>query len=231
MQRTQPDAAMLSQVASGLLRRLAGRLYHHWYYSAYVWRETTFLGVSTLKSVSDMWNYQEIICELGSPLVVEFGTRFGGSALYFQSLLREIRPRHKVLTVDVDDKNISPLARRNPNIEIMVASSADPRVANRVRELREEYPGAAFVILDSDHSKEHVLAEMNLLRGVTRQGDYVVVEDSNINGHPVRWNFGPGPYEAIQAYEAEHPNDYRHDTARESKFAFTFAVNGFLVRN
>ena len=88
----------------------------------------------------------------------------------------------------------------------------------------------AFVILDSDHSKDHVLAELEMLRDVTRPGDYVVVEDGNINGHPVLPDFGPGPYEAIQEYEARHPEDYRHDTEREAKFGFTFAPRGYLIR-
>jgi cephalosporin hydroxylase len=112
----------------------------------------------------------------------------------------------------------------------MLSSSTDQRVSKRIRELRAEYPGPAFFILDSDHSKDHVLGEMQLLRAVTEPGDYVIVEDSNINGHPVQRNFGPGPYEAIEAYEKQFPDDYSHDSAREAKFGFTFAVNGFLIR-
>jgi cephalosporin hydroxylase len=87
-----------------------------------------------------------------------------------------------------------------------------------------------FAILDSDHTMEHVLAEMKLLRPVLRAGDYMIVEDSNINGHPVLPGHGPGPYEAIDAYEREYPNDYVHDRERETKFGFTFATNGFLIR-
>jgi cephalosporin hydroxylase len=52
-----------------------------------------------------------------------------------------------------------------------------------------------------------------------------------LNGHPVLPAFGPGPYEAIEAYEQEFPNDYTHDLARENKFGWTFAPNGFLIRN
>ena len=64
--------------------------YHKWYYDTEVWEEVRFLGVTTNKSVSDMWNYQEILSELGPSLVVEFGTRFGGSALYFSVIGRSI---------------------------------------------------------------------------------------------------------------------------------------------
>jgi cephalosporin hydroxylase len=76
----------------------------------------------------------------------------------------------------------------------------------------------------------HVHAELMLLRPITRAGDYVVVEDSNINGHPVLPGWGPGPYEAVERYMSEYPDDYRRDLPRERKFGFTFAPNGFLVR-
>ena len=76
-----------------------------------------------------------------------------------------------------------------------------------------------------------MLAEMKLLRPLLSAGDYLLVEDSTVNGHPVLPGWGPGPYEAIEAYEREFPNDYTHDVDRENKFGFTFAPNGFLIRN
>jgi hypothetical protein len=76
----------------------------------------------------------------------------------------------------------------------------------------------------------HVLDEMKLLRPLLSAGDYLIVEDSTLNGHPVLPGWGPGPYEAIEAYEHEFPNDYTHDVARENKFGWTFAPNGFLIR-
>ena len=84
--------------------------------------------------------------------------------------------------------------------------------------------------MDSDHSKAHVLEEMKLLRPVLVTGDYLVVEDSNVNGHPVLPWHGPGPFEAVSEYFEQHPDDYIYDTARESKFGFTFATRGFLIR-
>jgi cephalosporin hydroxylase len=205
-------------------------LYHTWYYETHVWNHVTFLGIKTLKSVSDLWSYQEILWNLKPSLLVEFGTRFGGSALYFQMILSSIARHHRVLTVDVDDTHVNKRLFDNANIELFKCSSTDAMVARRIEELRQEYPGPVFFILDSDHTKDHVLKELLLLRGVTRPGDYVVVEDSNINGHPVRPDFGPGPYEALEAYFKRYPNDYEVDTKRERKFGFTFAVNGFLIR-
>jgi cephalosporin hydroxylase len=103
-------------------------------------------------------------------------------------------------------------------------------VADCIHRLRQEYPGPVFAILDSDHTKKHVLAEMRLLRPLLERGDYMVVEDSNINGHPILPGWGEGPMEAILAYEQAFPDDYTHDTGRETKFGITQAPKGYLIR-
>jgi cephalosporin hydroxylase len=68
------------------------------------------------------------------------------------------------------------------------------------------------------------------LRPLLGPGDDVVVEDSNVNGHPVLPSFGPGPFEAIEDYRARYPDDYLRDEPTEKKFGFTFAPCGFLIR-
>ncbi len=87
------------------------------------------------------------------------------------------------------------------------SSSTAPAIAEHIQRLKTQLPGKIFAILDSDHCMNHVLAEMKLLRPLLSTGDYLIVEDSNINGHPVLPTFGPGPYEAIEAYEHEFPDD------------------------
>lgn len=222
---------VLRKAQSGLgFFRSAGTRYHLWYYRNRVWDTTTWAGVKTLKSPSDMWNYQEILFSLRPALVIEFGTRFGGSALFFAAVMRQLGSRFKILSVDIDAATISEKTRQDPDVELLTSSSADPKVAQRIAALHKEYPGPVFAILDSDHSKAHVLAEMKLLRPVLIQGDYVVVEDSNVNGHPVYASHGPGPFEAMEEYFREFPDDYAHDGPREEKFGFTFATRGFLIR-
>jgi cephalosporin hydroxylase len=210
--------------------RSAGTRYHLWYYNRQVWDSTTWVGVKTLKSPSDMWNYQEILSSLKPSLVIEFGTRFGGSALFFASVMRQIGGRFRVISIDIDAATVSAKTKRDPDIELITSSSVDPQVGERIARARREYPGAAFAILDSDHAQAHVLAEMKLLRPLLVSGDYVVVEDSNVNGHPVFTSHGPGPFEAMEEYFREFPQDYSRDERREAKFGFTFATNGFLIR-
>ena len=192
--------------------------YHKWYYGTLTWQHTTWMGVTCWKSVSDMWNYQEILWRLRPSLVIEFGTYQGASAMFFATIMRAIGKPLRVLSVDISHKHLHPSAKADLDIEFMESSSVAPAVGERITQLRGEYPGPVYAILDSDHSCEHVLAEMKLLRPLLVSGDYLVVEDSNVNGHPVLPGFGPGPFEAIQAYEAQYPDDYAHDRKREERF-------------
>lgn len=205
--------------------------YHAWYYDSLVWQRTTWCGVLVLKSVSDLWNYQEIIVALRPSVVVELGTSAGGSALFFAHVLRAARIDGRVLTIDVDQSRTASAARAEPLIEFVQASSVAPEALQRIEALRREHPGPAFFILDSDHAEAHVYAELVALRALTRAGDVVIVEDTNVNGHPVLPDFGPGPYEALQRYRTDYPDDYALDAARESKFGFSFARDGFLIRS
>lgn len=204
--------------------------YHRWYYDNHIWETTTWAGVPALKLPSDMWNYQEIILQLQPGLIIEFGRWYGGSTLFFASLLPLLKRPARILSVDSADASLDPSVRATPGIELMTCSSTDPAVGERIQALRQAFPGPAFAILDSDHSKAHVLAEMMSLRDLLTPGDYLLVEDSNINGHPVLPGYGEGPYEAIQEYFASYPDDYAHDYARERKFGLTFAPDGYLIR-
>ncbi|WP_375488469.1 rhamnosyl O-methyltransferase [uncultured Mycobacterium sp.] len=208
-----------------------GEEYHKWYFNTLVWKKTTWMGVDCLKSVCDMWNYQEILFQLKPSLVIEFGTWHGGSALFFAGVMRQIGEPFKVFSVDVSHAHLDSAARRDPDILFVESSSTVPAIAEHIQRLKSEFPGKIFAILDSDHSMNHVLAEMKLLRPLLSTGDYLLVEDSMLNGHPVLPGWGPGPYEAIEAYEREFPGDYTHDVARENQFGWTQAPNGYLIRN
>ena len=206
----------------------AGVDYQTWY-ADNVCRSIRYLGVPIIKNVLDLWNYQEIIVGMRPALVVEFGTSSGGSALFFAEVMRHANPDGLVVTVDVENQAYSQI-HSHPLIKYWLSDSVAPEMKERLLELRKKYPGTVFAILDSEHKKGHVLAEMELLRDVLRSGDYLVVEDSCINGHPIYNGWGEGPYEALEEYHLRHPGDYTLDVEREAKFGFTFATAGYLRR-
>src|SRR5204863_2075133 len=103
-------------------------------------------------------------------------------------------------------------------IDFLVGDSGAADMAAQVRDRLPAARGALFVILDADHRKAHVLRELAVWVPVLRRGDYLVVEDSCINGHPLRPDFGPGPYEAIDEFCSANPGVLERDVERERKF-------------
>ncbi len=205
-----------------------GADYFRWFYETGVWKSMHYRGVRILKVPSDLWNYQEIFIERGVEWVIETGTRHGGSALFFADLLVLNGSPGRVISIDVDSS--ANLVRKHAAIDFLIADSGSDALAEQLRGRLPERRGPLFMILDSDHSKAHVLRELCALVPLLRADDYLVVEDTCVNGHPVRADFGPGPYEALEEFLSQNPGVFVHDVARETKFGFTAAPNGYLVK-
>jgi cephalosporin hydroxylase len=203
--------------------------YLTWYHEANVWKQVYYRGVRTLKLPSDMWNYQEILSERRIDWVIETGSRHGGSALFFADLLRNAGRGGKVFSLDVQPA-LDPKVAGDPDIAFITGDSADPSVVDAVMAQIPAERGPAFLILDSDHAARHVKRELDAWVPRLRRGDYLVVEDTVVNGHPVRPDHGPGPLEAIRAFRAEHPQSLVPDPARETKFGATFAIEGYYIK-
>ncbi len=205
-----------------------GDAYLKWYYDSGVWKGVSYRGVRTLKMVTDLWNYQEIFAEKKIEWVLETGTRHGGSALYFADLLANAGAPGVVVTVDVDHRDLQ--APPHPRVRTLLGDSASEAVRAEVERIIPRARGAMFLILDADHRRDHVLRELELYVPMLLPGDYLVVEDTCVNGHPVRPDFGPGPWEAVGEFLERHPATLRWDRERESKFGATFAPRGHFVR-
>lgn len=205
-----------------------GEAYLRWYYETAVWKRLSYRGIRTLKNPLDMWNYQEIIVERGIEWIVETGTRHGGSALFFADLLTARGASGLVISVDVDHDSLQ--LPDHDRVRLLKGDSASPAIIDAIRSLLPAQRAPMFVILDSDHRKAHVLRELAAYVPLMRPGDYLVVEDSCINGHPVRPDFGPGPMEAIQEFLDLNSGSLLADPAREGKFGCTFAPGGYFTK-
>jgi|GEM_PF-246551 len=199
-----------------------------WFYHANIWKRMTWRGVRTLKLPSDMWNYQEIIHERKIDWVIEAGTRHGGSALFFAEALAARGAKGKVISIDIDSSARE--IESHSGIDFMIGDSGSSEMVQKVAALLPDDRGPVFLILDSDHAQAHVMRELEAWVPFLRSGDYLVVEDGAINGHPVRPDFGPGPYEAVQQYLAACPGVLIRDDMRERKFGPTFAPSGYFVK-
>ncbi len=176
----------------------AGLAYLKWYYEANVWKKLHYRGVRTLKLPLDMWNYQELVFENDLHWVLETGTRHGGSALFFADLLEAGNREGRVLSIDVTHEALHPMVVTHPRIRLLLGDSVGDAIMRQVSELiPAARRGGLLLILDSDHAAPHVLRELETWVPLLRPGDYLIVEDTIVNGHPVRPDFGPGPMEAV----------------------------------
>lgn len=186
---------------------------------------TNWMGVPILKNPFDLWIYQEILWDLRPTLIIETGTAFGGSALYFAQML-DRRNEGRVITIDLEPHDPTPTHRR---LISLTGSSTDPRILAQVHALVKP-TDRVMVVLDSDHSASHVRAELDVYAGYVTPGQFLVVEDTNINGNPIArdWMGGPGPMTAVRGWLPDHP-EFEPDILAE-RMMMTFYPDGWLRR-
>ncbi len=213
-------------IHSKLVEKCIVNLFHLFYYwkDSRTWANTYWLGIPVMKVPFDLWIYQEIIHELRPDLIVESGTWNGASALYMAHIC-DLVGNGRVITID-NSPGASPRPA-HPRIEYLLGSSTDAAVFAKVSQSAGSGE-KVMVILDADHHMPHVLEEMRLYGTLVTKGCYLIVEDTNHNGHPVQPTFGPGPMEAVVQFLEEN-RSFEIDESRE-KFFMTFNPNGYLKK-
>jgi cephalosporin hydroxylase len=199
--------------------------FHMLYYGSreQTWGNTFWLGHHVLKCPLDLWTYQEILHDVQPELIIETGTYRGGSAL-FLACISDLLGRGEVVTIDSAWQDGRPRHRR---ITYLTGSSTSDEILRQVRR-RARGKSTVLVILDSGHGKDHVLAELQAYAPLVTPGSYLIVEDTNLNGHPVESDHGPGPAEAVAEF-LEGNDAFVRDESRE-KFLLTFNPGGYLQK-
>jgi cephalosporin hydroxylase len=187
---------------------------------------TRWLGVPLMKNPLDLWVQQDLLVDLKPGLIIETGTWHGGSALFFASIC-DIFGHGKVVSIDV---RRPPGIFEHPRITLLTGSSVDPKIVDQVKAMvPADQP--VLVILDSDHSPEHVIAELEAYAPLVTPGSYLIVEDTNCGGRPVeneQWAPRGGPYVAVNAFLEDHP-EFVQDPLCEH-YLLTMHPGGWLRR-
>lgn len=195
-----------------------------------------WLGRPIIQYPADMMALQELIWRVRPGRIVETGIAHGGSLIFSASMLHLLNEAGRVVGVDIDIRphNRSaieqhPLAHR---ITMIQGSSADEAVAAKVAAYCKD-AGPVLVILDSNHTHEHVLRELELYSPLVRKGSSLVVMDTVIEDMPAEsfsdrpWGPGNNPKTAVQEFLKTNPRFIR-DEEIENKLLLTVAPNGYL---
>ncbi|MGB3705901.1 MAG: cephalosporin hydroxylase family protein [Castellaniella sp.] len=197
----------------------------------------SWLGRPMIQLPTDAMAMQEIIWAVKPDLVVETGVAHGGSAVLSASIL-EMLGHGRVLGIDIDIRahnraaiEAHPLAHR---ISLFEGSSVDPVMVSKVHDLA--LGKRVLVFLDSNHTHEHVLAELNAYADLVGVGSYCVVFDTFVEDLPDDyiwtdrpWGKGNNPKTAVWEWLKTHP-EFEIDKSIEDKVLITSAPDGFLRR-
>jgi len=196
---------------------------------------------------------QEIVWKVKPDLIIETGIAHGGSLIFSASMLALLEysdalldgrkldpqdPKRKVIGVDIDirDHNRKALDEhpmRN-RLELIEGSSVSPEIIEKVKELSKEYK-RIMVFLDSNHTHDHVLAELEAYAPLVSSGSYCVVFDSVIEDLPASvspnrsWGPGNSPKSALYKY-LETNSDFTIEKEIHQKLLLTVAPDGYLLR-
>jgi cephalosporin hydroxylase len=212
-----------------------------------------WLGRPIIQYPQDMVAMQELIWQVRPDLIVETGIAHGGSLILSASMLALLdycdaveskqmldpsRPKRRVLGIDIDIRahnrraiEAHPLANR---IDMIEGSSTAPEVLDQVRRHAEGQP-TVLVCLDSNHTHDHVLAELEAYAPLVTPGSYCVafdtlIEDMPAGSYPNRpWDVGNNPKTAVRDYVARHP-EFEVDWQIDHKLLISVAPEGYLKR-
>ena len=208
-----------------------------------------WLGRPIIQYPQDIVALQEIIWSTQPDLIIETGIAHGGSLILSASILALLdlfdserglhgAPSRRVVGVDIDIRTHNkdailkhPLSSR---IELIEGSSVNSAIISKIQNIAEGYK-KVMVILDSNHTHDHVLEELRLYSAFVSKNCYMVVFDTvvefldNDSFEDRPWDVGNNPWTAVQSFLSE-TQDYVVDKDLENKLQITVAPGGFLKR-
>jgi cephalosporin hydroxylase len=221
-------------------------LSHRWMLETLKYKYTyhfSWMGRPIIQLPQDIIAIQEIIWSVKPDLIIETGIAHGGSLIFSASMLElnaiaDGPQDARVLGVDIDIRahnraaiETHPMARR---IDMVQGSSIAPEVIAAVK-ARAAGKRNVLVMLDSNHTHDHVLAELHAYARLVTVGSYCIVFDTAIENMPDDafadrpWGKGNNPKTAVQEFLKHHP-EFEIDKSMQRKLLITVAPDGYLRR-
>jgi cephalosporin hydroxylase len=220
----------VEEVLSKVQSRDVVERFNDFYYTSGTQGNLTWRGSPMIKNPCDLWVMVEALQDLRPAIILETGTHHGASAIFFSDMARLLSVNCKVITIDVNPKWKEDPAKHG--ITSLVGFSTDTAIVEKahteVERALHANPGHVMVLLDSDHSEANVSRELLYYAPLVTKGSLLVVEDTNVNGHPSFPAHGPGPFEAVEKFLATS-NDFEVDLSCQ-RFLVTFNPRGWLRR-
>lgn len=206
----------------------------------YNWiHQTNWFGQPILQLPQDMFALQEIIFRTRPKFIIEVGVAWGGSLLFYATLM-EVLGGERIIGVDIyvpDDlvKRISSYGRLAERITWINGSSVEEATVAQVRSIVSD-SREVLIVLDSFHTHEHVLRELQLYSELVGPGYYLACFDTYVDdipeivaNRPRPWGAGNNPKTAVREFLAEN-QDFEIDELLENKLLLTLCPSGFLRR-
>ncbi|NKL01727.1 cephalosporin hydroxylase [Rhizobium leguminosarum bv. viciae] len=202
---------------------------------AYLW---SWMGVPIIQMPADVMATQEVIWNTKPDVIIETGVARGGSMIFMASLLKVIG-KGKVIGVDIDIRaHNRDSIEKHPLSPLITLIEGPSTTAETLAKVKAEIPAGAsvMVVLDSDHSRDHVLDELRCYGPLVTEGRYMVVADTllgrgDMSQTPTKrskiWYPGDEPYAALNAYLKE-TDRFETDEALNGKLVLSSSPGGYL---
>ncbi|MDQ6763129.1 MAG: cephalosporin hydroxylase family protein [Bacteroidota bacterium] len=197
----------------------------------------TWMGRPIIQYPQDIIAMQEIIWDIQPDLIIETGIAHGGSIIYYASLL-ELIGKGEVLGIDIDIREHNkrkieehPMYKR---IHMLEGSSISEEMLEQVKSYAVDKE-KILVCLDSNHTHEHVLAELNFYAPFVTPGSYIVVFDTIVEDLPEQylpnryWSIGNNPKTAVYEF-LKHNDNFEIDESIDNKLMISVNPHGYLKR-
>jgi cephalosporin hydroxylase len=181
---------------------------------------------------------QELIWDVKPDLIIETGIAHGGSLIFYSSMLELLGGDGEVIGIDIEIRPHNrneiekhPMFKR---ITLIEGSSTDTEIVEKINKLAESKK-SVMVVLDSNHTHEHVLEELRLYSPMVSKGSYCIVFDTVIEDLPENtysdrpWGIGNNPKTAVNQF-LNGNDSFEIDKNIENKLLVTVAPGGYLKR-